>query len=78
MTRIDPILLQVPKPVFDDKSSKIVKTVTMTDTHSVRITLPFDCEEGACDTQGAVGYNVKGFSSPPPKELKSLNNAVLR
>lgn len=50
----------------------------MTDTCSVNITLPLDNEDGDGASQGAVAYNVRGVASPPPKELGSLNNAVLR
>lgn len=48
--------------------------LTMTDSYSVNITLPLDNED---ENQGAVSYNAK-VCSPPPKELESLNNAVLR
>lgn len=51
----------------------------MTETCDVKVQLPID-EEGG-DHQGAVACHMKNMQSPPPhppKELESLNNALLR
>lgn len=50
----------------------------MAENSDVKIQLPID-EEGG-DLQGAVACRLKNLQSPPqpPKELESLNNALLR
>lgn len=46
----------------------------MTDT-DVKVHLPLD-EDGGGDVQGAVSFQSRGVSSPPPKDVESLNNAT--
>lgn len=47
----------------------------MAEAAEVKVHLPVD-EDGGGDHHGAVSYQARSVSSPPPKELESLNNAA--